>query len=90
MVALTLGVIEAVDAVYHGQAHTGGVLTSSSDISMMRGAIIGALIVGLGFLALQSVLRRGAITYSAALMVGSAAALEVFWLGFLPVSSGDI
>ncbi|MEO0834031.1 MAG: EAL domain-containing protein [Pseudomonadota bacterium] len=90
MVALTLGVIEAVDAVYQGQAHTGGVLTSSSDMSMMRGAIIGALIVGLGFLALQSVLRRGAITYSAALMVGSAAALEVFWLGFLPVPSGNI
>ncbi|MEL7201762.1 MAG: EAL domain-containing protein [Pseudomonadota bacterium] len=90
MVTLTLGVIEAVDAVYQGQAQTGGALHSSYEISMVRGAIIGALIVGLGFLALQSFLRRGAITYSAAFMVGSAAALEIFWLGFLPVPSSNI
>jgi len=75
-----IGIIEAIDVA--GQPTGQELLIASAEINMLRGAIVGALIAALAFLAGFAVLRRGALTYSAAFMVGTATALELFWLGF--------
>jgi len=72
-----IGVIEAVDTV---RVSAGA---GQGDTELFRGAILGALAIGFALLTAHAALRRGAIAYSAAFMVGSAAVLELFWLGFL-------
>ncbi len=72
-----IGVIEAFDTV---QVSAGA---GQGDTELFRGAILGALAIGFALLTAHAALRRGAIAYSAAFMVGSAAVLELFWLGFL-------
>ena len=65
-------------------------LLTSTQFNIVRGAIVGALVLGLAFLAHIAVLRRGAMAICATFMVGTAAFLEMFWLGFLPVPSNSI
>ncbi len=55
----------------------------AADFSIFRIAIVAALIGGLAILAGLAVLKRGALLISSTFMVGSAAVLELFWLGFL-------
>ena len=92
MVTMALGVIEAVETINQINVQGTGqnALMASAEMNMFRGAIIGALIVGVAFLTGLAVLRRGALAYSSAFMVGTAAALELFWLGFLPAPSANL
>lgn len=50
---------------------------------LMRGAVAGAFIVAMAFLAGYAAIRRSGLAVCALLMVAGAAALELSWLGFL-------
>lgn len=57
----------------------------------MRGAVAGAFIVAMAFLAGYAAIRRSGLAVCALLMVAAAAALEFSWLGFmssLPAEAG--
>ncbi|MFC2953564.1 EAL domain-containing protein [Marinicaulis aureus] len=58
---------------------------------LMRGAVAGAFIVAMAFLAGYAAIRRSGLAVCALLMVGAAASLELSWLGFmssLPAEAG--
>lgn len=58
---------------------------------LMRGAVAGAFIVAMAFLAGYAAIRRSGLAVCALLMVAGAAALEFSWLGFmssLPAEAG--
>ena len=50
---------------------------------LMRGAVAGAFIVAMAFLAGYAAIRRSGLAVCALLMVAGAAALEFSWLGFM-------
>lgn len=56
---------------------------------LMRGALAGAFIVAIAFLAGYAAIRRSGLAVCALLMVLGAAALEMSWLGFFSSLSGE-
>lgn len=83
-----IDIIQAVELA----RETGGqqALVSTAEFNMFRGAIAGALIIGLAFLSGLAIMKRGALAWSAAFMVGTAAVLELFWLGFFQVPNFNL
>lgn len=64
--------------------------TASSSLDLVRGAIGGAFIIGVAFLAGFAVFRRNSAAVCALLMVLAAAALEFSWLGLFKVPSPKV
>lgn len=62
---------------------------AANDFALGRGAVAGAMIVGLAFVAALMVLRSGPASFAALLMVGAASALQAAWLGLI-VSSPQL
>ncbi len=65
--------------------------TGLAQAELMRGAVAGAFIVAMAFLAGYAAIRRSGLAVCALLMVAGAAALEFSWLGFtaaLPAEAG--
>lgn len=60
------------------------------NLDLGRGAIAGAFIVAIAFLAGYAAIRRSGLAVCALIMVATAAALEFSWLGFAPAFSADI
>lgn len=56
---------------------------------LLRGAVAGAFIVAMAFLAGYAAIRRSGLAVCALLMVGAAAALEFSWLGFFSGLSSE-
>ena len=83
-VALGVGAASNLNAVLGTEA---GILTSSE---LVRGAIGGAFVIGVAFLAGFAVFRRSSAGLCALLMVLTAAALEFSWLGLFTLPSPKI
>ena len=60
------------------------------ELNILRGAVLGSLFAGLAFLAGFAVIKKSSLSFSTALMVGSAALLELFWLNFLQTPSQNL
>ena len=64
-------------------------ITGFAQAELMRGAIAGAFIVAMAFLAGYAAIRRSGLAVCALLMVAGAAALEFSWLGFFSALPAD-
>jgi len=93
MVTMISGVLEAVqisgDAIAGGTAGEGA-LIASTQFNIIRGAILGALVIGFAFLGNVAIVKRSALAFCAVFMVGTAMMLELFWLSFLPLPHSNI
>ncbi len=77
------GAVSGVNAAFAGE-------TAAQSGDLVRGAIGGAFIIALAFLAGFAVFRRSAAAVCALLMVVVAAALEFNWLGLLSIGNEKI
>jgi len=68
---------------------TGG-FAGLAQAEMMRGAVAGAFIVAMAFLAGYAAIRRSGLAVCALLMVIGAAALEFSWLGLFSTLSSEV